>query len=727
MIADILLKKGSGVPSSLKLAEPAVDLLNKILYIGLTEGENGGSDYIKLIDENKVKELISKGASKNLFVYDGNGANSIVFNSENNIAISDYSVASGYNTLSGLRGYYYTDIDFSGDNPIITLSSNQGSVSSDALQVEYVIGDIISMDGETTKYYNCSTIIAINKNKITVDALPFNEFTLNMSNIGKDDYSLWVFSKPTTGVVDFGYCSHSEGEECFALQRHSHAEGRKTRAMGEYSHAEGNDTVAYYASHAEGISSKALGFTSHAEGYRTSSNGLRSHSEGSMTSANGSASHAEGITTVAEGDYSHVEGLETIATGEESHAEGWGTEASGRGSHTEGKNTVAQGSYSHAEGEGCVSLERGAHAEGLNTKSFGSYAHSEGYETEANGFRSHSEGYKTIANADSSHTEGYSTYANGLGSHAEGCSTKAYADRSHAEGYQTRCDGVGSHVEGFSSSSIGYYSHSEGGVTRSEGLYSHAEGLETIATGEESHAEGWGTKAIGRGSHTEGKKTIANESYSHAEGEGTQANSRASHVEGKFNIIDSNNKYAHILGNGQSDYNRSNGHTIDWDGNGCFAGSLYVNTQYKTSDGSIASYKKVATEEYVDKEVNTNNADHKNIINMINNLHYYCNKDITYDINLFTINDDILNIDCSKISDGVLVIPYNIYKKHTSINVVDAEKINKIIIPRGMKLINTTEMTDEDLVSVFTNLQTIVRIHEDGAVLSYNVTDGSLN
>ena len=59
MITDIRLKKGSGVPSSLKLAEPAIDILNKILYVGLTEGENGGSDFMKIIDEYAVKEAIS--------------------------------------------------------------------------------------------------------------------------------------------------------------------------------------------------------------------------------------------------------------------------------------------------------------------------------------------------------------------------------------------------------------------------------------------------------------------------------------------------------------------------------------------------------------------------------------------------------------------------------------------------------------------------------------------
>ena len=60
MITEIRFKKGLGVPASLKLAEPAVDTLNKIVYIGLTDGENGGSDFMKIIDEEAVKNIVAE-------------------------------------------------------------------------------------------------------------------------------------------------------------------------------------------------------------------------------------------------------------------------------------------------------------------------------------------------------------------------------------------------------------------------------------------------------------------------------------------------------------------------------------------------------------------------------------------------------------------------------------------------------------------------------------------
>ena len=86
------------------------------------------------------------------------------------------------------------------------------------------------------------------------------------------------------------------------------------------------------------------------------------------------------------------------------------------------------------------------------------------------------------------------------------------------------------------------------------------EGFNTTASGMLSHAEGYSTTASGTGSHAEGYATIARGEHSHAQG--------------KFNIEDTEGKYAHIVGNGSSDSARSNAHTLDWDGNAWFAGTV---------------------------------------------------------------------------------------------------------------------------------------------------------
>lgn len=137
----------------------------------------------------------------------------------------------------------------------------------------------------------------------------------------------------------------------------------------------------------------------------------------------------------------------------------------------------------------------------------------------------------------------------------------ASGDYSHAEGSKTKASGYTSHAEGYQTKATGDYSHAEGYYTTASGLYSHAEGDSTKATGHRSHAEGCSTKASGM--------------YSHAEGDGTKASSIHQHVQGKHNIEDANNKYAHIVGNGNIN-KRSNAHTLDWNGNAWFAGKVYV-------------------------------------------------------------------------------------------------------------------------------------------------------
>ena len=181
----------------------------------------------------------------------------------------------------------------------------------------------------------------------------------------------------------------------------------------------------------------------------------------------------------------------------------------------------------------------------LNNKAIGKYSHAEGAGTNAIGDYSHTEGNETIASGTHSHAEGFFSRASGEGSHAEG-----------------------------TSEAIGNYSHAEGSSIAS-GEDSHAEGTSTQASGKSSHAEGAGTTASGNYSHAEGYGANVSGDYSHAEGNETIASGRYQHVQGKYNIEDTANKYAHIVGNGTYS-NRSNAHTIDWDGNAWYAGDVYT-------------------------------------------------------------------------------------------------------------------------------------------------------
>lgn len=269
----------------------------------------------------------------------------------------------------------------------------------------------------------------------------------------------------------------------------------------------------------------------------------------------------------------------------------------------------------------------------------------------ANGSCAHAEGADTHANGIDSHTEGYNTTADGSSSHAEGSSTYAYGSNSHSEGQHTRAIGAWSHAEG-SGDFLNIYLTGEAGattytvsrtlidsenkiqgsliddddhwrivnvtatndviqtITLSETLSDTAISDEryyiyigSAAFGQSSHAEGHRTTASGMFSHSEGGNTIAKGSFgAHAEGYCTKAYSNYQHVQGRYNIADSNNTYADIVGNGTTNNKRSNAYTLDWSGNGWFAGKVSAGTI--ETPASVTHSNNLTTKEYVDNAIN---------------------------------------------------------------------------------------------------------------------------
>lgn len=78
--------------------------------------------------------------------------------------------------------------------------------------------------------------------------------------------------------------------------------------------------------------------------------------------------------------------------------------------------------------------------------------------------------------------------------------------------------------------------------------------------------------ALGNYSHTEGQNTLSLGKGSHAEGIGTFTIDDYQHVQGKYN--DDPTGYLHVVGKGTTINQRSNAHTLDWDGNAWFAGDI---------------------------------------------------------------------------------------------------------------------------------------------------------
>lgn len=157
---------------------------------------------------------------------------------------------------------------------------------------------------------------------------------------------------------------------------------------------------------------------------------------------------------------------------------------------------------------------------------------------------------------------GKDNIASGYASYAEGRNNEASDKYAHAEGYG--CIASGEHA------------HAEGRDTVASGIHSHAEGCGCKASRAVTHAEGWYTFAFGQYSHVEGDSSETRGNTSHAEGLYTQANGSYQHVQGKYNIADDSDKYAHIVGNGTDVNNRSNAHTLDWQGNAWFSGQVFM-------------------------------------------------------------------------------------------------------------------------------------------------------
>ena len=268
------------------------------------------------------------------------------------------------------------------------------------------------------------------------------------------------------------------------------------------------------------------------------------------------------------------------------------TIAQARNAYAEGLKTIVLGEFGHAEGRQNIA-GYAAHAEGLVTEALGDIGHSEGYQTKAKGLCTHAEGHTSEASGDFSHTEGYNTKAKGSCTHAEGISTTASGNNSHAEGSNTVASGNSSHAEGANTTASGNNSHAEGAHTKASGTSSHAEGDNTTASGTNAHAEGNSTTASSWYAHAEGSNTKATAKHSHAEGQYTIASGIAQHVQGKNNIEDTENKYAHIVGNGITNDKRSNAHTLDWDGNAWYAGSVEATAIIlkSSTEGSSKKFK----------------------------------------------------------------------------------------------------------------------------------------
>lgn len=482
-------------------------------------------------------------------------------------------------------------------------------------------------------------------------------------------YTNWA-KKDTENKVDrysvaYGNFSHVEGQNSLALGNRSHAEGWMNAAIGEASHAEGRETI-------------ARGKQSHTEGGYTTANGYQSHAEGGNSTANGSQAHAEGYDTDATGSYSHSEGYVTSAEGTGTHSEGGNTSAIGEYSHTEGHNTVAYGKEAHAEGESSTKCssdllisnnEAAIYADWNDSNkpagqkysvAYGNWSHVEGQNSLALGPRSHAEGWMNTAASAGAHAEGRETkagyvagetidlytdntspYYYGGNNLSTGVMYKCLPGTLHISGDVTWDDIVGDGIiyliaynqnkQSLSTIEINV-SYDESKTEDMQACYRHYGFVSANVSlpVETAHIEFNGeginlsgimaltlttTTLTSANASSHGLKTEALGCNSFAEGKGTVAASHNQHVEGRYNKKDLENKYAHIVGNGTGDNKRSNAYTLDWDGNGEYAGNLNVkqtitsSSDVKVGSTSLKTTANTANEAKSKAEKNTSRLD----------------------------------------------------------------------------------------------------------------------
>lgn len=333
------------------------------------------------------------------------------------------------------------------------------------------------------------------------------------------------------------------GSKSLAFENNAFAVGNGTFAGGKHSGALNNETCA--------LENSALAINN-----GTTARGKSSFSSGDFTEAIGEASDAGGKQTVSEGDFSFSRGMF-------------------------GK---AKGRASAVIGDNCIASDNNAMATGSNTVAGNVNTFSSGHMTFAFGEQAHSENCHTFAGVRGFQILSKTTWVTELTDDSETLTI-----------YLDSCEGleVGDVITVVTSrvfldmAPIVAIKSEENKIVVSAPLDMPVLSNCSIDIMFVRKKPWLGNKVVGH--------------HTHSEGYGTIASTDAQHVQGKYNYVDIEGKYAHIVGNGKSEHTRSNAHTVDWNGNGWFAGGLeaqYVvltspnGTRYKlvvNNDGQLST------------------------------------------------------------------------------------------------------------------------------------------
>lgn len=142
-----------------------------------------------------------------------------------------------------------------------------------------------------------------------------------------------------------------------------------------------------------------------------------------------------------------------------------------------------------------------------------------------------------------------------------------------------------------STSTIGTNSIALGLLTEASGDYSVSIGKNSIASSNSSVAIGNTNTVSGEnaGAFAGTTNVVSSKSATTVGGEGLKASSSYQTVFGKYNIEDASNTYSNIVGNGTSDIERSNVAALDWKGNLYLGGTVYIDSDSSSQNGTSLS------------------------------------------------------------------------------------------------------------------------------------------
>jgi|GEM_PF-1355775 len=232
---------------------------------------------------------------------------------------------------------------------------------------------------------------------------------------------------------------------------------------------------------------------------------------------------------------------------------------------------------------GSISSDRWDDANiGPNSIAAGNNTLAYAYNSTAMGNSTSATNFSSTALGDNSTASGYISTAMGSATIASGNNSTAMGSATTASGYNSTAMGEISEASGYNSTAIGFgtkasalASTAMGSFTIASGFSSTATGQFTTASGANSTATGGATTASGQNSTAMGANTIASSIFSTGIGFNLKSKSYAGFVTGLYNdstnaansgSINSLNRIFQV-GNGTSDFTRSNALTILQNGN----------------------------------------------------------------------------------------------------------------------------------------------------------------